>query len=345
MTVKLGELAQRCDGLVRGDPNVAIDGVATLERAGSRDISYVAGRKYYPALAATHAGAVILAEHDAERFSGNALIVDNPRLCFARVASRLNPGIPVEPGVHGTALIDGSAIIADSAWIGPYAVVEADAVIERNVFIGPGCYVGARAAIGADSRLAAHVVVSSECSMGKNCIIHPGVIVGADGFGFVQEGVEWVKVLQLGRVRIGDNVEIGANTTIDRGALDDTVIENGVKLDNLIQVAHNVHIGEHTVMAAGAKIAGSTRIGKRCMVGGQVGIAEHLEVADDVRITAQSLVSASITESGAYSSSLKAEPVSQWRRNAVRLRQLDDLASRLRALEKKVKGLSEAREN
>jgi len=345
VTIKLGELARECDGLVRGDPNVEIDGVATLERAGPRDISYVASRKYYAALASTPAGAVILTGHDARRFPGNALIVRNPRLCFTRIAKLLNPGVPVVPGVHPTAVVDGSASIADGACIGAHTVIEAEAVVNRDVFIGPGCYVGTRTVIGAQSRLLANVVVSYECSIGECCTVHPGVVIGADGFGFVQEGVEWVKVPQLGRVRIGDNVEIGANTTIDRGALDDTVLESGVKLDNLVHIGHNVRIGEHTAMAACVGIAGSTRIGKRCTIGGQAGVIDHLEVADDVHITAQSLVIASITESGTYSSSMKAGPARQWGRNFLRFLNLDEMARRLRALEQKVGQLTEARKN
>lgn len=343
MVFKLADLAERFDGQIRGNPNVVIHGVATLDSAGPRDIAYITSHKYYSALSKTSAGAVILTRKDVDRFSGTAFVVDNPRLCFARVATLFSPSGSFEPGMHATACVDGSANVADNAWVGPQAVVEAGAVIEDHVFIGPGCFIGARSVVGENTRLVARVVVNYDCMVGKNCIIHPGAVIGTDGFGFVKSSTEWIKIPQLGRARIGDNVEIGANTAIDRGTVDDTIIGDGVKLDNLIQIGHNVRIGEHTAIAACTCIAGSTRVGRRCAIGGQVGVTDHLEIADDVQITGGSLVTASISEPGTYSSSLKAEPAGKWKRSLVRLSQLDEIAKRLKKLEKEVERLSEVR--
>jgi UDP-3-O-[3-hydroxymyristoyl] glucosamine N-acyltransferase len=214
-----------------------------------------------------------------------------------------------------------------------------------DAYIGPGCLVEPRVTVGARSRLVGHVVIGDRCTVGADCLLHPGVVIGSDGFGFAKDGEQWQKVPQLGRVIIGNNVEVGANTTIDRGALDDTLIGNGVKLDNQIQIAHNVHLGDNTAIAAFVGIAGSTRIGKRCTIGGQAGITGHLEIADDVHITAGSLVTSSIRQAGAYSSSLKAEPAEKWRRNAARLHHLDEMSQRLKTLEEKWQQHSEEHEN
>ncbi len=345
MAVTLAELAQRFQGKVRGNPDIAIERVANLESAGPRDIAYVSDRKYLTLLAKTNAGAVILTEADAPHFAGTVLIVDNPHLCFARVAALLYPLPTFKPGAHATAVVSLTARVAKTAWIGPHAVVESNAVIEDGAYIGPGCFIGANASIAARTRLTAHVAIGDRCVLGEDCLLHPGVVIGSDGFGYAQDSERWQKVPQLGRVIIGNEVEIGANTTIDRGALNDTVIGNGVKLDNQIQIAHNVRIGDHTAIAACVGIAGSTVIGKRCTLGGQAGIVGHLEIADDVHITAGSLVTSSISRSGIYSSSLKAEPVEKWRRNAARLHHLDELARRLGKLEEKLQQLSEEHEN
>lgn len=341
--VTVGELAERFDGEVRGDPNAEIHGVASLSSAGSKDISYLANKRYRAALAETSAGAVILAREDAARFSGTCVIVDNPRLCFAQVAALLNPRLEFKPGVHPTAVVDQTATVAATASVGAYSVIERETVVEDDVFIGAGCYLGARTRIGRSSMLVAQVIVNQDCVIGKDCIIHPGAVIGSDGFGYVSDGQRWVKIPQLGRVRIGNEVEIGANTTIDRGALDDTVVADGVKLDNLTQIAHNVRIGANSAMAAQVGIAGSTQVGERCTIGGQAGIIDNLEIADRVHITAGSLVTSSIKKAGAYSSSLKAQPVSKWKRAAGRLSQLDEMAKRLQMLERKIERLSGAR--
>lgn len=345
MAVTLAELARRFQGRVQGDPGLVIRRAASLDSAGPDDIAYLGDRKFLARLDSTAAGAVILAEPDAVHRKGPALIVENPHLCFARIAQLLHPLPAFRPGRHDSAVVSSSARIAASAWIGPHAVIEDGADIKDDAYIGPGCLVGSGAVVGARSRLVGHVVIGERCSVGEDCLLHPGVVIGSDGFGFARDGEQWQKVPQLGRVMLGHGVEVGANTTIDRGALDDTLIGNGVKLDNLIQIAHNVHIGDHTAIAAQAGIAGSTRIGRRCTIGGQAGITGHLEIADDVHITAGSLVTSSIRQAGAYSSSLKAEPAEKWRRNAARLHHLDEMSQRLKVLEEKWQQHSKEHEN
>lgn len=335
MTVTLAELARRFQGRVRGNPDLVVKRVASLDAAGPDDISYLSDGKYLARLSATRAGAVILTEADASHCAGSALIVENPHLCFARVAQLLHSPPPFRPGVHAGAVVSPSAHVAKSAWIGPHAVVEDGAEIMEDAYVGPGCLVGQGAKVGARTRLVGHVAIGERCAIGADCLLHPGAVIGADGFGFARDGERWQKVPQLGRVIVGNEVEVGANTTIDRGALDDTVIGNGVKLDNQIQIAHNVRIGDNTAIAAAVGIAGSTRIGRRCTFGGQVGIIGHLEIADDVHVTAKSLVTSSISQAGVYSSSLKAEPAEKWRRNAARLHRLDEMAQRLKKLEEK----------
>jgi UDP-3-O-[3-hydroxymyristoyl] glucosamine N-acyltransferase len=345
MTVTLAELARRFQGKARGNADVVIEGVASLQTAGPRDIAYVSDRKYLPLLATTKAGVVILTEQDETHYSGSALVVADPHLCFARVAQLLYPLPEFRPGTHPTAVVSPAAKVASSAWIGPNSVVEADAVIGEGAYIGPGCYIGSEVTIGEFTRLTAHVVIGERCVIGNKCLFKPGAVIGSDGFGFAKDGERWQKIPQIGRVLIGNEVEVGANTTIDRGALNDTVIGDGVKLDNLIQIAHNVKIGENTAMAGCSGIAGSAVIGKRCTIGGQAGIAGHIELADDVHITACSLVMSSITKPGVYSASIKAEPVEKWRRNAVRLYHLDEIARRLARLEERLQQLFEEQKN
>jgi UDP-3-O-[3-hydroxymyristoyl] glucosamine N-acyltransferase len=337
MTVTLAELARRFQGKVRGNPDVRIERVATLEAAGPRDIAYLSDRRYLPMLDTTSAGAVIISESDAAGFSGTALVVENPHLCFARVAALLHAAPAFRPGAHATAVVAAGAKVAATAYIGPHAVIETGVTIAAGAYIGPGCIVAAGAIVGARSRLVARVFVGERCVIGEDCLFQPGAVIGGDGFGYARDGERWQKVPQLGRVLIGNAVEVGANTTIDRGSLNDTVIGDGVKLDNLIQIAHNVRIGENTAIAALAGVAGSAIVGKRCTIGGQAGINGHIEIVDDVHITATSLVSSSITRPGVYSASLKAEPAEKWRRNAARLRHLDEMARRLNELEKKPK--------
>jgi UDP-3-O-[3-hydroxymyristoyl] glucosamine N-acyltransferase len=336
----LGELAQRFGARLRGPADLVISGVGSLDEAGPNDIAFVSDARYFVALKATRAGAVILNDAALEHYSGPALIADNAHVCFARVATWLYPEPDNERGVHPTAVVDPAARISPSASVGAYAVVQAHVVVGDDVRIGDGCHVGRGSVLGRGTHLMPRVTIMHGCTIGEDCLIHSGAVIGSDGFGYAHEAGTWIKVPQLGGVRVGNRVEIGANTTIDRGALHDTIIGDGVKLDNLIQIAHNVEIGEDTAIAACVGIAGSTRVGRRCMIGGQVGIAGHLEIADGVQVLGKSLVAGSIRESGVYSSSIKAAPADVWRRNVVRLNQLDDIARRLRAVEKRLAALS-----
>jgi len=307
--------------------------VATLDQAGEGDLAFVANRKYLPKLRESAASAVIVAPDAKALLNGrSAIVVADPYLYFARVAQLFNPLPVVRPGVHALAALASS--VPSSAEIGPGASIEEDVEIGEGVVVGAGCHIGRGARIGRGTRLAARVTIQHGCVVGENCILHSGVVVGSDGFGFAREkDGRWVKIPQIGRVVVGNEVEIGANTTIDRGALDDTVIGDGCKLDNQIQIAHNVRIGENTAIAGCVGIAGSTTIGARCMIGGQAGIIGHLTICDDVVVSAGTLVSKSITRPGVYTASLPVQPHADWVRNFSHLRHLDALAGRVRSLE------------
>ena len=319
----LGELAVRFGLTLRGDPSLKVRSVATLSRANGGALSFLANSRYRRQLESTRATAVILSAEDEAHCPVAALIDANPYLAYARIASLMHPEMTPEPGIHPSAVVADGAQIAASASIGPLAVIEEGARIGERVLVGPGCIVQKGASVGADSTLKSRVNLYPGVILGQRCILHAGAVVGADGFGFAPNEGTWVKVPQVGSVRIGDDVEIGANTTIDRGAIDDTVVENGVKLDNQIQVGHNVIIGAHTAIAACTGISGSTVIGQRCMIGGMVGFAGHLTIADDVVVTGCSLVSASIKKPGSYSSGMPTVETRLWRRMVAHLRRLD----------------------
>lgn len=333
MKYTLQELADHTGGQVAGDSQTVIERVATLTRASSGAISFLTSASYRQYLANTSASAVILRQADAEHCPVNALIVDNPHAAYARVATLLYPPVTPVLGIHPSAVVEASATVPQSVSIGANCYVGPDVRLGEGVSIGPGCVIDSGVHIGANSRLAANVTVLHECQIGQQAVIHSGVVIGGDGFGQANDQGIWLKIPQIGRVIIGDDVEIGANTAIDRGAIEDTVIGDNVKLDNLIQVAHNVHLGAHTVVAAATAIAGSARIGKHCTIAGMVGIAGHIEIADNVTITAMSLVTHSIREPGIYSSGTTLEPNKLWRKNAVRFKQLDDMAKRIKTLE------------
>ena len=333
MAFTLGELARQVGGKVHGDADCIIRAVATLQNAQPGEITFLANPRYRKYLSATRASAVILSADAQADCPVIAWVVDNPAVAYARAAALLHPIPAAVPGIHPSAYVSPDATIHASASIGPQCVVEAGVQIDAGVTIGPGCFIGEHSRVGADSRLLAHVTLCHGSHIGRRVLIHPGAVIGSDGFGLANDAGKWVKIPQLGRVRIGDDVEIGANTTIDRGALEDTVLEEGVKLDNQIQVAHNVHIGAHTAIAGCVGIAGSAKIGKRCTIGGGVGIAGHLEVADDVHITGMTLVSKSILEPGTYSSGAPAQPNHIWNKNFARFRQLDEMARRLKDVE------------
>lgn len=336
MSYRLAELASRFGAVLRGDGADMITGVGTLQDAGAGQIAFLANPKYRRHLLKTKAAAVILRETDADACPVPALITADPYVLYARIAALFAPADVVQPGVADTAWLDSTAQVDAGAQIAPGAVILSGAVISAGAYIGPNCVVGEQAHIGVGCRLMANVSIGRAVVLAERVLVHPGVVIGADGFGLANDQGRWLKVPQLGSVRIGADCEIGANTTIDRGALGDTVLEEGVKLDNQIQVAHNVHIGAHTAVAGCTAIAGSTRIGAGCMIAGGVGIAGHLEICDRVTITAMTLVSHSITSPGVYSGSLPIDNAQTWRKNSARYRQLDDMARRLSALEKKL---------
>lgn len=332
----LDQLARRHDCALRGQPGVRVHRVAPLARADSRCIAFLVQRAYLDDLRATSAGAVILSGRYAGECPVAALITPDPYGVYARVADDLHALLPLNPGIHPDASLSPEAAVDPSCEIGAGARVAAGSVLEQGVFVGSNVTVGAGARIGENTRLLANAAICEEVRIGRRCIVHPGAVVGSDGFGQApEEGGGWRKIPQLGSVRVGDDVEIGANTVIDRGAMDDTLVGNGVRLDNLIQVGHNAHIGEHTAIAGCVAIAGSARIGRRCRIAGQVGISGHLQICDDVALLARTIVTRSITEPGAYAGSMTPmEEVASWRRNAARFRHLDDLYRRVRRLEK-----------
>ncbi len=344
MSATLGAIVADLGGQLVGDAARRIVRIAPLTSAGADDISFLAQARLRPQLDATLAACVIVAPslQDAASARGAVIVVDDPYAYYAKLtrwwAARYRVDVPA--GVHASAVVDARADVAATASIGPQAVVEVGAVIGAHAVIGALCFIGAGASIGAHTRLAARVYLAQGCSIGQRGIVHAGAVIGADGFGFAPEGGgdsrRWAKIEQLGAVRIGDDVEVGANTCIDRGALDDTVIEDGVKLDNLIQIGHNVRIGAHTAMAGNVGVAGSTRIGAHCMIGGAANIIGHLDIADHVTVTVATTVTRSIREPGSViSGAFPMDDNASWERNAATLRRLHELRERVRALEKK----------
>lgn len=335
--LRLDQIVARLGGEIVGAADTAISRIDTLEHAGPGDLAFLANPKYRHQLATTRASAVIMAPPVADGPAA-AILTAQPYLYYARVAQWLNPLPAPEPGVHATAVVEGE--VAATASIGPNVWIGCGARIGSDVVIAANCSIGAGVEIGADSRLAANVAIYSGVRLGQRCLVHSGVVIGADGFGFAREAEgAWVKIPQAGRVLIGDDVEIGAGTTIDRGALGDTVIGDGVKLDNQIQVGHNVQIGAHTAMAGCVGIAGSAVIGARCTVGGGAVILGHLSIADDVDIAAGTLVAKSIRNAGTYSGAIPFLEHGDWLRNFSRLRHLDAMADRIRALEQRLAAL------
>ena len=330
----LGELAQHVGATLRGNPGCEIARVDTLQDAGPGAISFFANSKYRRYLAETTASAVILDSAAADSCPVDVLISDNPYLAYARCARLLHPAPESAPGIHPSAVIAPGARVDASASIGPCTVIGEQVEIGAGVQIGPGCVVEAGSRIGAGSRLVANVTLCPESQLGERVLVHPGAVIGSDGFGLASDQGVWEKVPQLGRVVIGNDVEIGANTTIDRGAIHDTRIADGVKLDNQIQVAHNVVIGEHSAVAGCAGISGSTTIGRHCTIGGGVGLAGHLEIGDNVHFSGQSLVTRSFREPGYYSGNLPAIANGDWRKMIARLRHIDDMMRRLKQLER-----------
>ena len=336
MTTTLGELAVRFGLELAGDPAMQVNGIATLAGAGPGTVTFLANPRYRRLLSGTRASAVVLDAATAADCPVAALVAANPYAAFARIAQLLHPQPTVAAGIHPSAVVDSGASVSPDAAVGAQAVVEAGAVIGPRALVGPGSVVMAGARIGADTRLVVRVTVYPGVQIGARCVLHAGAVIGADGFGFAPDRDGYVKMPQRGGVRIGDDVEIGANTAVDRGAIEDTVIDDGVKLDNLVQVGHNVHIGAHTVMAADVCIAGSAVIGRNCMIGGAVGIAGHLEIGDGVVITGHSVVTHSLQGPGMFSSTIPVRPSPEWRKTVARLHRLEAMQRRLAALERRV---------
>jgi UDP-3-O-[3-hydroxymyristoyl] glucosamine N-acyltransferase len=332
---ELLELAHYLGAVLVGDPKHEIRALATLQNASRDALGFIANPAYKKYLATTQAGALLIHPDLQGEFSGNKLVIANPYIAYARASSLFSPLHPPVAGVHPTAVVGANCSIAENVSIGANAVIGDSVNLLEGVVVGPGCYVGDETVIGKYTRLAANVSIYHGVSIGENCILHSGCVIGADGFGFAPDAGGWLKIHQLGGVVIGNNVEIGACTCIDRGALDDTWIADGVIIDNQVQIAHNVRIGKNSAIAGHSAIAGSTTIGANCTISGAVAIVGHITLADKVHITARSLVSASITEAGSYSSGTPLASTKDWRKNAARFRQLDSLATRLIKLERK----------
>lgn len=345
-SVTLGEIAVRFACTLRGDPDARVSHIASLETADVHAVTFVTSAKYRRHLAATQAGVVVLDAASAEHCARPVLICANPHVTFARVAALLHPPHAVHAGVHISAVVDPSAQIASDVHIGANVTIEADVVIGGGTHIGAGCVIQRGTRVGKATRLVANVTLCHDVSIGDRCLLHPGVVIGADGFGLASDRDGWVKVPQVGSVQIGNDVEIGANTTVDRGAIGDTVIGDGVKLDNQIQIGHNVRIGAHTAMAACSGVSGSTTIGSRCMIAGMVGIAGHLTICDNVVVTGRTFVNSSIRKPGVYSGGITADDATSFRKNAARFHQLDKLARTVRQIATRVgiKGATDDRD-
>ncbi len=336
---RLADIVARFGGQVIGDADTQVQQIGTLEHAQSGQIAFLANAKYRKQLENSRASAVILSKADADATELPRIVCDNPYSYFARLSAFLNPLPECVPGIHSSAVIGKDTKISPQAHIGPQVTIGDGAVIGAGAVLMAGCSIGEGASIGEHTRLYPRVTVYHGCIIGSHVIVHSGAVIGADGFGIAMEEGRWLKIPQIGRVLIGDHVEIGANTTIDRGALDDTVIEEGVKLDNQIQVAHNVRIGAHTAIAGCVGIAGSATIGKYCRIGGSAGILGHLQIADHVEVASFTLIGKSITEPGSYAGIFPFSRNDEWRSNAVHLRHLGELVKRVKALEKEIESI------
>jgi len=336
---RLADIAARFGGQVMGDADTRVQQIGTLEKACAGQIAFLANAKYRKQLESSKASAVILSKADAEATDLPRIVCDNPYTYFAKLSAFLNPLPECAAGIDASAVIGKGTQISPQAHIGPQVTVADGAIIGAGTVVMAGCSIGERASIGENTRLYPNVTVYHDCIVGNDVIVHSGAVIGADGFGMAWDNGKWLKIPQIGRVLIGDHVEIGANTTIDRGALDDTVIEEDVKLDNQIQVAHNVRIGAHTAIAGCVGIAGSATIGKYCRIGGSAGILGHLNIADGVEISSFTLVSKSIREKGVYSGIYPFSEKETWLKSAAHLRHLDDMFSRIKQLEKEIESL------
>lgn len=334
---RLSDLAEQHNLKLVGDGDALIEGIGTLSDATASQISFLSNPIYREQLKSTDAGAVIVSESDAGNCPANALIAEDPYVSYAKIAACFDPRRPVNPGIHDSASIDPTASLGDDVHVGANTVIGPGCVIADACTIGPGCVLIADVGLGSGSRLIANVTVCEGVKVGRRTNIHPGAVIGADGFGLAFDQDHWVKIPQIGAVRIGDDCEIGANTTIDRGAIGDTIIEDDVRLDNQIQIGHNVEIGAHTAMAGMVGISGSTRIGKYCMFAGSSGTVGHISIADRTTVHFRSVVTKSISEPGTvWSAAIPAQPLRDWNRSVAHLRKLEKLARRVLRLEKQM---------
>ncbi|MBY5948839.1 UDP-3-O-(3-hydroxymyristoyl)glucosamine N-acyltransferase [Photobacterium rosenbergii] len=332
----LADIAAKLGAELRGDGTVVIESIAGMATAKEGQITFLSSSKYRKQLAECQAAAVMLKEADAEGFEGNALLMADPYLGYAKVAQLLDTTPAAASDIAPSVYVDPTAQLGKNVSIGHNAVIEAGAQIGDNAQIGAGCFIGKNAQIGAGTKLWANVTIYHSVVLGEQCLVQSSTVIGADGFGYANDKGEWVKIPQLGSVRIGNRVEIGACTTIDRGALDDTIIEDNVIIDNQMQIAHNVQIGYGTAMAGGTIVAGSTKIGKYCIIGGASVLNGHIEIADGVTITGMGMVMRSIEEKGMYSSGIPLQPNKEWRKTAARTMKIDDMNKRLKAVEKQL---------
>ena len=334
MPISLGELATRFGCDLDGDPDILVDSVAALTNASPDSLSFLSNPKLKKQLSATQAAAVLLRAEDADECPVASLISKDPYATYARMAALLHPPPEVIAGIHASAVIADTANVASSAQIDAFACIGERTTIGERVYVGPGCVIGPDCEIGDDSRFIANVTLPRRVQVGKRGLFHPGAVIGGDGFGNANTADGWVKVPQVGGVRIGDDVEIGSNSTVDCGAIGDTVIEDGVHIDNLCQIAHNAVIGAHTALAGASGVSGSTVIGKRCMFGGQSGTVGHITICDDVVISGRAMITREITEPGMYASNFPSEEIHSWNKKVARFRRLDGLYERVSKLEK-----------
>ncbi|HHH0383345.1 TPA: UDP-3-O-(3-hydroxymyristoyl)glucosamine N-acyltransferase [Yersinia enterocolitica] len=335
-SIRLADLAQQLDAQVHGDGDLVITGIASMHSAEPSQITFLSNSRYQEQLATCNAGAVVLTEADLPFCKSAALVVKNPYLTYARMAQIMDTTPQPAQDIAPSAVISPQAMLGENISIGANAVIESGVVLGDNVVIGAGCFIGKNTHIGAGSRLWANVSVYHEVVIGQNCLIQSGTVIGADGFGYANDRGNWIKIPQLGSVHIGDRVEIGACTTIDRGALDNTIIGNGVIIDNQCQIAHNVVIGDNTAVAGGVIMAGSLKVGRYCMIGGASVINGHMEICDKVTITGMGMVMRPITEPGLYSSGIPLQPNKVWRKTAALVMNIDGINKRLKAIERKI---------
>lgn len=330
----LAQIADLLDAELHGDGNIQVTRLGTIQSAGPDALTFLANPRYRSHLESTQAAAVLCHPDQAEFSPVPTLVLKDPYLAYARISQHFDVRPPVPPGVHPSAVVADGVEVPASAHIGPQVVIEEGVSLGEGVVLMAGCFVGVGSQLGNEVRLWPHVTIYHGVTLGARCNVHANSVIGSDGFGFAFKGAGWLRVAQVGGVQVGDDVDIGAGTTIDRGAVEDTIIGRGVIIDNQVQVAHNVVIGEHTALAGQVGIAGSAKIGSYCMLGGAVGISGHIEVCDKVQLSGMTLVTGNITEPGVYASSTPMDKVARWRKNAVRFRHLDDMYQRLRRLEK-----------